>query len=105
MRDIPAFVMYCIYGSSHSSLLIESTNSMTGIGGGADLVGGSTITSAITEVCGPFHKHGGIQLPQPPCFLLQCVIILVSRASRIFRARGNIEETEATFLLEKFVTV
>ena len=27
-RDIPAFVMYCVYGESCSSLLIESTNSM-----------------------------------------------------------------------------
>ena len=27
-RDIPAFVMYCIYGASRSSLLIESTDSM-----------------------------------------------------------------------------
>ena len=28
MRDIPAFVMYCVYGASRSSLLIESTDSM-----------------------------------------------------------------------------
>ena len=27
-RDIVAFVMYCIYGESGSSLLIESTDSM-----------------------------------------------------------------------------
>ena len=27
-RDIPAFVMYCVYGESGSSLLIESTDSM-----------------------------------------------------------------------------
>ena len=27
-RDIPAFVMYCIYGESRSSLLIESVDSM-----------------------------------------------------------------------------
>ena len=27
-RDIPAFVMYCIYEASRSSLLIESTNSV-----------------------------------------------------------------------------
>ena len=27
-RDIPAFVMYCVYGESRSSLLIESTDSM-----------------------------------------------------------------------------
>ena len=27
-QDIPAFVMYCVYGASRSSLLIESTNSM-----------------------------------------------------------------------------
>ena len=27
-RDIPPFVMYCVYGESGSSLLIESTNSM-----------------------------------------------------------------------------
>ena len=27
-RDIPAFVMYCVNGESHSSLLIESTDSM-----------------------------------------------------------------------------
>ena len=27
-RDIPAFVMYCVYGESRSSLLIESTNYM-----------------------------------------------------------------------------
>ena len=27
-RDIPAFVMYCVYGASHSSLLIESTDFM-----------------------------------------------------------------------------
>ena len=27
-RDIPAFVMYCVYGASCSSLLIESTDSM-----------------------------------------------------------------------------
>ena len=27
-RDIPAFFMYCIYGESRSSLLIESTDSM-----------------------------------------------------------------------------
>ena len=26
-QDIPAFVMYCIYGTSRSSLLIESTDS------------------------------------------------------------------------------
>ena len=26
--DIPAFVMYCVYGESSSALLIESTNSM-----------------------------------------------------------------------------
>ena len=26
-RDIPAFVMYCFYGESRSSLLIESTDS------------------------------------------------------------------------------
>ena len=31
-RDIPAFVMYCVYGASHSSLLIESTNSMNILG-------------------------------------------------------------------------
>ena len=28
VRDIPAFVMYCINGESGSSLLIESTDSM-----------------------------------------------------------------------------
>ena len=28
MRDIPAFVMYCVYGASRSSLLVESTDSM-----------------------------------------------------------------------------
>ena len=28
VRDIPAFVMYCVNGESGSSLLIESTNSM-----------------------------------------------------------------------------
>ena len=27
-RDIPVFVMYCIYGESGSSLLIDSTDSM-----------------------------------------------------------------------------
>ena len=27
-RDIPAFVIYCVYGESRSSLLIESTDSM-----------------------------------------------------------------------------
>ena len=27
-RDIPAFVLYCIYGESRSSLLIQSTDSM-----------------------------------------------------------------------------
>ena len=27
-QDIPAFVMYCVYGESGSSLLIESTDSM-----------------------------------------------------------------------------
>ena len=27
-RYIPAFVMYCVYGESRSSLLIESTDSM-----------------------------------------------------------------------------
>ena len=27
-RDIPAFVMYCVYGESCSSLLIESVDSM-----------------------------------------------------------------------------
>ena len=27
-RDIPVFVMYCVYGESRSSLLIESTDSM-----------------------------------------------------------------------------
>ena len=27
-RDIPAFVMYCVYETSRSSLLIESTDSM-----------------------------------------------------------------------------
>ena len=27
-RDIPPFVMYCVYGESGSSLLIESTDSM-----------------------------------------------------------------------------
>ena len=27
-RDIPMFVMYCVYGKSCSSLLIESTDSM-----------------------------------------------------------------------------
>ena len=27
-RDISAFVMYCVYGTSRSSLLIESTDSM-----------------------------------------------------------------------------
>ena len=27
-RDIPVFVMYCVYEESRSSLLIESTNSM-----------------------------------------------------------------------------
>ena len=27
-QDIPAFVMYCVYETSHSSLLIESTDSM-----------------------------------------------------------------------------
>ena len=27
-RDIPAFVMYCVYGESRSSLLIESTDSI-----------------------------------------------------------------------------
>ena len=27
-RDIPAFVMYCVNGTSRSSLLIESTDSM-----------------------------------------------------------------------------
>ena len=27
-RDIPAFVLYCIYGESRSSLLRESTDSM-----------------------------------------------------------------------------
>ena len=27
-RAIPAFVMYCVYGVSRSSLLIESTDSM-----------------------------------------------------------------------------
>ena len=28
MRDIPVFVMYCVYGESGSSLLIESIDSM-----------------------------------------------------------------------------
>ena len=28
VQDIPAFVMYCVYGESRSSLLIESTDSM-----------------------------------------------------------------------------
>ena len=28
-RDIPAFVMYCVNGESGSSLLIQSTDSMT----------------------------------------------------------------------------
>ena len=28
-RDIPAFVMYCVYGESRSSLLIESTDSIS----------------------------------------------------------------------------
>ena len=28
VRDIPAYVMYCAYGESRSSLLIESTDSM-----------------------------------------------------------------------------
>ena len=28
-RDIPEFVMYCVHGTSPSSLLIESTDSMT----------------------------------------------------------------------------
>ena len=27
-QDIPPFVMYCVYGESGSSLLIESTDSM-----------------------------------------------------------------------------
>ena len=27
-RDIPAFIMYCVYGESCSSLLIESTDSL-----------------------------------------------------------------------------
>ena len=27
-RDIPVFVMYCIYGASRSSLLVKSTDSM-----------------------------------------------------------------------------
>ena len=27
-QDVPAFLMYCIYGTSRSSLLIESTDSM-----------------------------------------------------------------------------
>ena len=27
-QDIPAFVMYCVYGESRSSLLIEFTDSM-----------------------------------------------------------------------------
>ena len=27
-RDIPAFVLYCVYGESRSSLHIESTDSM-----------------------------------------------------------------------------
>ena len=27
-RDVPAFLMYCVYGASRSSLLIESTDSM-----------------------------------------------------------------------------
>ena len=27
-RDIPAFVMYCVYGESRSALLLESTDSM-----------------------------------------------------------------------------
>ena len=31
VRDIPAFVMYCVNGESGSSLLIESTDSMIGI--------------------------------------------------------------------------
>ena len=31
-RNIPTFVMYCIYGTSRSSLLIESTDSMIIIG-------------------------------------------------------------------------
>ena len=30
-RDIPPFVMYCVYGESGSSLLIESTDSMIAI--------------------------------------------------------------------------
>ena len=30
-RDFPAFVMYCVYGESCSSLLIESTDSMIGM--------------------------------------------------------------------------
>ena len=33
-RDIPAFVMYCVNEESGSSLLIESTDSMTSIQGG-----------------------------------------------------------------------
>ena len=28
VRDIPVFVMYCVYGASYSSLLIEFTDSM-----------------------------------------------------------------------------
>ena len=30
-RDIPPFVMYCVYGESGSSLIIESTDSMISI--------------------------------------------------------------------------
>ena len=39
VRDIPAFVMYCVNGESGSSLLIESTDSMIERGLGLDLPG------------------------------------------------------------------
>ena len=38
VRDIPAFVMYCVYGESHSSLLIESTDSMMDVCAGKNVL-------------------------------------------------------------------
>ena len=56
-RDIPPFVMYCVYGESGSSLLIESTDSM--------IISDIIVESALLPLGMLFMKSAILKLSRP----------------------------------------
>ena len=54
-RDIPAFVMYCVYGASRSSQLIESTETKIAISGG--FLNSSTVSVGFAQTCPNYMEN------------------------------------------------